>query len=109
MAFDEAFAARIRKVLKGTRVVDERRMFGGLIFMVNGNMAAGIHKADLIVRVGPAASEEALDEPGTAVFDITGRPMKAWVLVKAAAVVDDRKLREWVQRGVAFARSLPRK
>jgi TfoX/Sxy family transcriptional regulator of competence genes len=109
VAFDEALASRVRDELKSLRGVDERRMFGGLIFMVNGNMAAGIHKADLIVRVGPSASAAALERPGTRVFDITGRPMKAWVLVDAKAVAGKTELRDWVRQGVDFARSLPEK
>ena len=109
MAFDETLATRVRTVLKSVRGVEERRMFGGLIFMVNGNMAAGIHKTDLIVRVGPSASTDALKRPGARVFDITGRPMKAWVLVDAEAVARKSALEAWVRRGVGFAQSLPKK
>jgi len=109
MPFDETLATRVRAELKSIREVEERRMFGGLIFMVNGNMAAGIRRADLIVRVGPSASDAALERPGARVFDLTGRPMKAWVLVAAQAVAGKRELRDWVGLGVDFARSLPKK
>jgi TfoX/Sxy family transcriptional regulator of competence genes len=109
MAFDETLASQVRESLKAVRGVEERRMFGGLIFMVNGNMAAGVHKADLIVRVGPSARDAALRRPGAAVFDLTGRPMKAWVLVAAEAVARKSSLDAWVRQGVEFARSLPKK
>jgi TfoX/Sxy family transcriptional regulator of competence genes len=109
MAFDEKLATRVREELKTVRGVEERRMFGGLIFMVNGNMAAGIHKTDLVVRVGAAASDAALRRPGARVFDLAGKPMKAWVLVAADAVARKSTLERWVQQGVEFARCLPKK
>src|SRR5258705_9426333 len=109
MAFDETLATRVRAELKGVLGLEERRMFGGLIFMIGGNMGLGIYKSDLIVRVGAAASAAALERPGASVFAITGRPMKAWVLVDAAAVSRKRELQAWIGRGVAYARSLPKK
>lgn len=109
MPFDETLAERARQMLTSVRGVEERRMFGGLIFMVNGNMAAGIHKSDLIVRVGPEHSAAALRRPGVRIFDLAGRPMKSWVLVAADSVRQTRSLDAWIRKGVEFARSLPKK
>ncbi len=102
---------RIRNVLAEldqTGVV-EKRMFGGIGFMVRGNMACGVHKGRLIVRVGPDAYERALAKPHVGVFDITGRPMTGWVMVAPEGCSTDDTLRQWVQEGVAFALTLPAK
>jgi TfoX/Sxy family transcriptional regulator of competence genes len=109
MAFDEALATRVRAELTGVRGLEERRMFGGVAFLVNGNMSVGVHKADLIVRIRPAETAAALKRPGARIFDITGKPMKGWVLVAATAVSKGAALKSWVGEGVAFARSLPKK
>ena len=77
--------------------------------MLHGNMACGVHKARLIVRVGSDAFEKALKEPGASVFDITGRPMNGWVMIDQSFVRRDDVLREWVFKGARFARSLPPK
>lgn len=108
MAFDEALAARVRTVLTGSEVV-EKRMFGGVAFLVNGNMSCGVHDTELIVRLPPEESEAAVREAHVRVFDLTGRPMKGWVLVAPAGVATDDDLRRWVDKGVTFARSLPAK
>lgn len=84
-------------------------MFGGVAFLLHGNMSVGIHKDALIVRLDPATAEAALKEKGTRVFDITGRPMKGWILIDASALGDRRTLARWVNRGVDFAATLPRK
>jgi TfoX/Sxy family transcriptional regulator of competence genes len=81
MAYDEKLAARIRARLGRRSGVAERKMFGGLTFLVQGNMCCGVHRDALIVRVGPEEARKALAEAYTRVFDLTGRPMKAWVLV----------------------------
>ena len=110
MAYDEALAERVRGALTDVDGVTERKMFGGIGFMVSGNMAAGVSsKCDLIVRLGPDEYESALDEPGARAFDMTGRPMTGWLLVAPDAVADDAALRSWVERGAAFASSLPPK
>ena len=84
-------------------------MFGGLAFLIGGNMSVGIHGSELIVRVDPSETESALREPGVRIFDITGRPMKGWLLVAAGSLGDKRALSKWVGKGVSYAQSLPPK
>jgi TfoX/Sxy family transcriptional regulator of competence genes len=109
MAYDEELAARVRSVLAGRSNLTERKMFGGIGFMLAGNMATGVSGDDLIVRLDPEEGERALDEPGVRMFDKTGRPMTGWVLVARAGTGTDDGLRQWVDRGAAFAESLPPK
>lgn len=108
MAYDEGLAERIRELLEDHRVT-ERRMFGGLAFLVRGHMTVGILKDDLMVRVGPDLYERALGEPHVRPMDFTGRAMKGLVFVSADGLEADGDLRRWVERGVAFAASLPPK
>jgi hypothetical protein len=84
-------------------------MFGGVGFMVDGNMACGVHGEGLIVRLGPAQYEPAMKQPHVRVFDLTGRPMKGWIVVAPAGCAADADLRSWIEQGVAFAQTLPRK
>jgi len=84
-------------------------MFGGLCFMLNGNMCMGVEKDRLMVRVGPDGYEEAIAQPGASEMDFTGRPLKGMVYVSQDAVQDDDVLAEWVERGAKFALSLPAK
>ncbi|TDD67413.1 TfoX family protein [Jiangella aurantiaca] len=109
MAYDEGLAGRIREIVGDRLDVAEKRMFGGLAFLVNGNMAVGVHHDDLMVRLPAEEHAAALDEPGARVFDMTGRPMKGWLVIDAAALAEDDDLRRWVERSVAFADSLPPK
>lgn len=109
MAFDEALADRVRAVLAVREHVSERRMFGGIAFMVGGNMACGVHGEELIVRLDADEAEQALAEPNTRVFDMTGRPMRGWILVAPDALADDAALAGWVDAGADFAASLPPK
>jgi TfoX/Sxy family transcriptional regulator of competence genes len=109
MAYDEGLAQRIREVLGEQPGLVEKKMFGGIGFMVHGNMACGVHKDALIVRVGPEGHEEALARPHTRPFDITGRPMKGWCMVTSDGYESDDALKGWVQQGVDFALSLPAK
>ena len=108
MAFDETLAERIRHEFRETDGVTDRRMFGGLIFMLHGNMAVGVIGDDLIVRLGAEAAPAALAEAGTRVFDFTGRPMANWVVVDGSRL-DDDNLGRWVRAGSDFAGSLPPK
>jgi hypothetical protein len=107
MAFDELLALRIRAALGYLPNLVEKKMFGGVGFLVNGNMACGVHKNDLIVRVGAANYKQALSLPHTHVFDMTGRPMSGWVMVSPEGIVSDSGLKAWVEQGLALARSLP--
>lgn len=109
MAFDEALAARIREALARRRGVEEKKMFGGVGFLLNGNMLVGVWKDSLIVRLGPDNYEDALLEPHVREFDITGKPMKGWVLVEPEGVEDDEQLKEWIERATKFVKSLPAK
>jgi TfoX/Sxy family transcriptional regulator of competence genes len=109
MAYDEGLATRVREVLGDQPGLVEKQMFGGLAFLVHGNMACGVRGEDLIVRVAAEATDAALGEPGTRPFDLTGRPMKGWLLVHADGHAEDDDLRRWVDRGLAYANSLPPK
>ena len=109
MAYSETLAQRIRSVLADQPGTRERKMFGGVAFMVNGNMCCGVIKDDLMVRVGPDRHEEALALPHARPMDFTHRPMKGMVYVDPVGVVADAALVEWVQRGLEFALSLPPK
>jgi TfoX/Sxy family transcriptional regulator of competence genes len=109
MAYDEGLTWRIRQLLEEIPELVEKKMFGGVGFILMGNMACGVNGSDLIVRVGPAGYQQALALPHTRVFDLTGRPISGWIVVEADGVADDALLDAWVQRGVDFARSLPPK
>jgi TfoX/Sxy family transcriptional regulator of competence genes len=109
MAFDEALADRIRDLLGPRADVTERRMFGGIAFMVAGNMAVGIVGDDLMVRLDPADVERALSEPHTRPMDFTGKPAKNMVFVDAEGTASDSDLAGWVEAGADFAASLPPK
>ena len=109
MAYDEGLAQRIRKVLGEQPGLVEKKMFGGIGFIVHGNMACGVHKDALIVRVGPEGYQEALARPHTRPFDITGRPMTGWVMVTPGGYESVEDLEDWVQQSLDFALSLPAK
>ena len=109
MTFDATLAARIRARLGNHAGVAERKMFGGITFMLQGNMCCGVHRDALIVRLGPEEAGRALEEPHTRVFDLTGRPMKAWVLVDPKGFATDAQLAKWLDRAAKWAGSLPPK
>ena len=109
MAYDEELAERIRKLLAPHDGLTEKRMFGGISFLVHGNMCCGVARDDLVVRVGPERYEMAVMEPHARPMDFTGRPMKGLVYVGAGGYASDQDLAKWVKRGVDFAASLPAK
>ena len=109
MAFDESLAARIRQQLARRRNIEEKKMFGGVGFLRNGNMLVGVWKNSLIVRLGAEEGEEALREAHVKEFDITGRAMRGWVMVEPAGLREDEQLSEWIQRAVKFVGTLPAK
>jgi hypothetical protein len=109
VAYDEGLATRLRELVGAEPGLAEKKMFGGLAVLLHGNMAVGVHGDSLIVRTDPARQADLLAEPGSRVFDMTGRPMKGWLLVDPAGIVEDDDLRRWVDRGIAYARGLPPK
>jgi TfoX/Sxy family transcriptional regulator of competence genes len=110
VAYDEDFANRVRELLADEKGISEKAMFGGLAFLLKGNMAVGLSGGgELMVRVGPDATDDALSRPHTRLFDMTGRPMKGWILVAPEGVKTKRQLDAWVKRGTNFARTLPPK
>lgn len=108
MAYDEELADRVRLVLADEQNLTERKMFGGLAFMVNGNMACGIVGDRLMLRLGAEGADTALDEPHVGQMDFTGRPMTGMVYVERPGL-DDAAVRRWVEQATSFARSLPPK
>ena len=109
MAFSEALAERIRQQLTRRKNVEEKKMFGGVGFLLHGNMLVAVWKDSLLARLGPDEGEEALREPHVREFDITGRAMKGWVLVAPEGVKGDDQLAGWIQRAVKFVKTLPAK
>jgi len=109
MAFDEGLAERIREELSDVPAVTEKKMFGGLSFLVQGNMACGVIGTDMVVRVGQEQYKEAMLRPHSREMDFTGRSMKGWVYVGESGYESDEDLAEWVQMGVGYALSLPAK
>jgi len=109
MAYDEALADRIRELIATRGEPTERKMFGGITWMLQGNMACGLLGDDLCVRLAPEDAEQALGEPQTRPFDMTGRPARGMVVVAAEAVRADDALARWVDAGADYALSLPPK
>src|SRR5205814_8454139 len=106
MALSESLAERIRDALARKKGIEEKKMFGGVGFLLNGNLLVGVWKDSLIVRLGPEEGDEALKEPHVSEFNITGRSMKGWVLVEPEAVEDDGQVKAWIQRAVKFVGKL---
>lgn len=109
MAYDQGIADEVRTAIGDHPGLSEREMFGGIVFMVNGNMAVGVTGEELMVRVGKDAHEEAVAKPGARVFDMGARPMKGWVGVASEGFATEAALEAWVAQGVAYAESLPAK
>jgi TfoX/Sxy family transcriptional regulator of competence genes len=109
MAYDEELAERIRAEIGGEPGFSERKMFGGIAFMVNGNMVCGVVREELMVRVGAPNYEEALARPHAKPMEFTGRPMKGMVFVSPAAFKTEDGLRSWIEAGLGYARTLPPK
>ena len=109
MAYDENLADRIRGVLASRKDVTEKKMFGGLSFMLGGNMCCGVIKDDLVLRVGPDGYERALAKPHARPMDFTGRPLKGMVYVDPEGYRTEQALKYWVDQALSFALSLPPK
>jgi TfoX/Sxy family transcriptional regulator of competence genes len=109
MAYNEKLADRIRAELGQQDGLSEKKMFGGYSFLLNGNMCCGVHGDEMIVRLAPNQTEAALSKQHTRIFDMTGRPMKGWILVHQDGLKTKAELVEWIQLGVEYASSLPAK
>jgi TfoX/Sxy family transcriptional regulator of competence genes len=110
MAYDEHLADRVRELVAAHGAFTEQKMFGGLAFLIGGNMAVGVSgQGGLMVRVDRGDTEALLERPHARPFEMRGREMKGWVRVDAEGVRTKRQLEPWVRRGVAYARSLPPK
>ncbi len=110
MAYDEDLADRIRSLVAGEKGLTEKKMFGGLAFLIGGNMAvAASGQGGILVRVDPAASNRLLSTTKAHAMVMRGRPMEGWLRVDPEHLREKRQLAAWVERGVSYARSLPRK
>ena len=109
MAFSESQTEGIRHRLARRKNIEEKKMFGGVGFLLNGILLVGVWKDSLCVRLGPDQAEAALLEPHVKKFDITGRPMKGWVLVEPEGVEEDDQLADWIERAMKFVKALPKK
>lgn len=106
MVYDEKLADSVRKTLKGKKNITEKKMFGGIAFLLNGKMFCGVIKNDLVVRTGPAYYEKALTKHHARPMDFTGRPMKGFVYVSSDGCKIDKTLSEWVNSGIDYVVSL---
>lgn len=109
MAYDEELLKRIRKVTNRIDGLKEKKMFGGITFMLNGNMAFGINETNMMVRVGPEKYEEALKQQYAKEMDFTGRPMKGIITVLSNGIENEKNIKHWIKKGLDFAGSLPAK
>ena len=109
MAFSESLARRIRAALTGRRGITEKKMFGGVGLLLHGNLLVGVWKDSLVARLGPEQAEAALRRPHVSEFDVTGRPMKGWVLIEPEGVDEDNQLKHWIEQAEDFVSTLPRK
>jgi TfoX/Sxy family transcriptional regulator of competence genes len=110
MAYDEELANRIRELIAGEAGVTEQRMFGGLAFLIGGNMSvAASGQGGLMVRVDPDETDALIAKPHTRPFEMRGREMRGWLRVDPEGLRTKRQLEPWVARGVSYARSLPPK
>ena len=109
MANDEMLENRILSSIEGWKGVSAKKMFGGVCHLIHGNMFCGVYQNFLILRLGEAAADEALKKAQTRPFDITGRPMKGWVMIGPKGIETEDALTAWLQKAGAFARTLPPK
>ena len=110
MAYDEELAARIRELVSAEPGLDEKKMFGGLAFLIEGNMAVGVSgQGGILVRVDPDESDELVATTSAQLMEMRGRSMRGWLRVAAEDVAGDAALADWVERGTTYARSLPPK
>lgn len=109
MAYSESLAQRIRDAIARRRGFVEKKMFGGVGFLLYGNMCVGVWKNSLIARLGPEQAEKALKKPHVVEFDITGRPMKGWVMIEPDGIDTEKQLSGWIEQSIEFVATLPKK
>lgn len=109
MPYNEPLAERTHRQLARRENVEEKKMFGGIALLLNGNVCVGVWKNSLIARVGPEQYPDALKESFVSEFDITGRAMSGWVMVAPEGIEDDDQLQEWIGRAMKFVETLPAK
>ena len=109
MAYNEKLDGRIQGIVSSWKNTDHNKMFGGVCYLLNRNMVSGVYKDFLILRLGDAEAQKALALPYVKPFDVTGRPMKGWVMVEPEGCASDEALSEWLERARAFVQQLPPK
>ena len=109
MPYDTILEKKIGEITLSWEALEKKKMFGGICYLINGNMSFGIWKDNLIVRMAPELAVEKLKDRNVKEFDITGKPMKGWVMVEKEAWQDKKKLVEWLDIGRSFALALPKK
>jgi TfoX/Sxy family transcriptional regulator of competence genes len=106
MPYNKSLEARIQKLVSVWRKTDSKKMFGGICHLLDGNMFCGVYKDFLILRLGEEKAAEALDLPHVKPFDITGRPMKGWVMVEEQGFAGEKELKEWLEEARGFVKTL---
>jgi len=109
MAYNEELDGRIKNIVSRWKSTNDKKMFGGVCHLLNGNMFCGVHKDFLILRLGEKKSNDALKQPCARPFDITGKPMKGWVMIANDGYQDDPDLKAWLEQAKSFAETLPQK
>lgn len=109
MPYNEDIDSRIRRIVRRWKNVDAKKMFGGICYLLNGNMVCGVYQDFLILRLGEKSAAEALKQSHTRPFDITGKPMKGWVMVEGGGFKTEEKLKSWLDKAKSFVKTLPAK
>jgi len=109
MPYNEDLDARIKKMVSGWKGTTNRKMFGGVCHLIKGNMFCGVHKDSLILRLGDVTAQKAMSAEHVSSFDITGKPMRGWIMVAEEGYKKDRDLKQWLEKAKTFAQTLPAK
>ena len=109
MPFDAQLAERVSAAVKRRKGYEAKKMFGGMGYLLNGNMCVGIYKEFLILRLGPEATDKALQRPHTKVMDITGKAMNGWIMIKPEGCATEAQVKEWIELAQEFVKTLPAK
>ena len=109
IAYDEKLAERLSALLKNRKGYSQKKMFGGVAFLLNGNMCFGVHKDNLVLRMGEETANKSLKSKHASLFDITGRPMKGWIMVSKDGIKTKESLVKWTSPAIEFVKTLPKK